>query len=45
MSHGIYLNTESLKETMRLVYAVKQMLGRDHKVRVGRQDGRWYVAI
>jgi hypothetical protein len=45
MTIGIYLTSSRLKGAMRLVYTIKQTIGRHHKVRVGRQDGFWYVGI
>ena len=45
MTHGIYMTSNTLKGAMLLVWAAKHMLGRAHKVRVGKQDGLWYVAL
>lgn len=45
MTHGIYMVHNTLKGAMLYVWAAKVKCGRDHKVRVGRQDGLWYVAI
>ena len=45
MTHGVYMLSHTLKGAMMFVWAAKHMYGRAHKVRVGRQDGLWYVGI